>query len=73
MEYLQGYNESTLTLLIVTEATAHAVAAEHPYSTLNGTPTCSNHSGTALYKTSIVGQEESGCVHTKQFRGSECE
>ena len=39
-----------------------AVAAEYPQSILNGTPTCSNHSGTALYETNVAGEEESGCV-----------
>ena len=29
---------------------------------LKGTPTCSNHSGSALYETYVAGQEESECV-----------
>ena len=42
----------------MTEATAHAVAAEYPHSTLNGTLNCSSHSGTALYETHLAGQED---------------
>ena len=44
----------------------HAVAEEYPHSTLKGTPTGS--SGTALYETSVAGQEESGCVLLLQGR-----
>ena len=36
-----------------------------PQSTLNGTPICSNPSGTASYETCVAGQEESGCVSRK--------
>ena len=39
----------------------HAAAAVYPHSTLHGTPTCSNLSSTASYKTYIAGQEEFGC------------
>ena len=46
----------------VTGATVHAVAADYSHSTLSGTPTCSSHSGTALYETHIASQGESGCV-----------
>ena len=46
----------------MTEATAHAVAAEYSYSNLNGTATYISHSGTAIYKTHEAGQEEFGCV-----------
>ena len=48
--------------LTVTEATGHAVAAEYPHSTHNGTPICKNHSGTVLYETHIARHEESECV-----------
>ena len=60
LEYLWGYYECTLRLLWQT--TAHPVAVEYPHSTLNGTPTCSSHIGTALNKTQVADQEESGCV-----------
>ena len=44
-------------------ATAHdALAAKYPRSTLKGSPACSNHNGTATYKTYVADQEESGCV-----------
>ena len=46
----------------VIAAIAHAAAAEYPHSTLKGTPTCSNHSGTALHDIHVATQEESGCV-----------
>ena len=38
------------------------VASEYHHSTLKGTHTCSNHSGTASYETYIASQGESGCV-----------
>ena len=64
LEYLWRYYEGTLMLLW--RATMHPVAAEHPHSTLNGTPNCSSPIGTDLYETHyethIVGQEEFGCV-----------
>ena len=41
---------------------ADAVAAEYPSSTLNGTRTCSSHSGTGQYETQIASQEEFECV-----------
>ena len=41
--------------------TVRAVAAAY-HSTLNGTQTCSNPSGTASYETYVVGQKESGCA-----------
>ena len=34
----------------------YELAAVYPYSTLKGTPTCSNHSGTALYENYAAGQ-----------------
>ena len=46
----------------VTGATAHPVATEYTYSTLNGILTCCSNMGTALYKPHVAGQEESGCV-----------
>ena len=39
-----GYSDTTVTES--GEDTAHAVAAEYPHSTHNGTATCSSHSGT---------------------------
>ena len=53
----RGYYDAT-----VTKATTHPVAAEYPHSSINGTPTCSSHIGTALYDNHVAGQEESGCV-----------
>ena len=53
-----GYSDATVTL-----AAVHPVAAEYPHSTLNGILTCSSHIGTALYKTHVAGQKESGCVY----------
>ena len=44
-QYHWGYYEATVTK--GWEATAHAVAAEYPLSTLNDTATCSSHSSTA--------------------------
>ena len=43
----------------------HAVAAEYPHSTLNGTLTCSSHSGASSYETQVADQEESGCVEVQ--------
>ena len=41
----------------------HAVAAEYPHSTLNGTLASSSNSGTACkYDTHVASQEEFGCV-----------
>ena len=57
-----GYSLRFCSVVTVIEATMHEVAAEYPHSTLKGTPTCSNHSGTALHETSVASQEESGCV-----------
>ena len=48
--------------LAVREATAHPVAAQYPHCAINSTPTSSSHIGTTLYKTHVVGQEESGCL-----------
>ena len=42
LEYLQGHSSAT-----ATGAAMHAVATEHPRSTLNVTSACRNHSGTA--------------------------
>ena len=53
---LWRYSDAT-----VIGANVHQVAAEYPHSTLNGIPTCSSHSGTALYETHLASQEE--CVH----------
>ena len=50
----------------MTEAIAHAVAADYSHSTLKGTPTGSSHSSTTLHDTYIAGQEESGCVGEKR-------
>ena len=36
--------------------------AVYTQSTLNGTPNCSSHNGTASYETYIVGHKESVCV-----------
>ena len=55
-----GYSDATVTK--GWEATAHAVAAEYPHSTLKGTPTCSSHSGTLSYETHAASQEEFGFV-----------
>ena len=59
LEYLWRYSVATMT-----EASAHAIAAEYLQNILKGTPTIRSHShsGTALYETYITGQEESGCV-----------
>ena len=65
---LWGYCNTT-----VTEATVHAIAAEYPLSTVNGTLTCSSLSGTELYETCIAGQEESGCVHYYRYKGCKCQ
>ena len=55
--------EGTLQLLHMTGVIANAVAAKYPQNALKGTTiTCSSHSGTALHKTLIAGQEKSGCV-----------
>ena len=64
---LQGYSDTA-----VTGATAHAVAAEYPHRTLNGTLIHGTYSGTALYETHVVSQSgESGCarhrVHLKLY------
>ena len=48
-----------LSMVDLTRATVHAVAAEYLRSTLSGTSTCSSHSSTALYETYVAGQEES--------------
>ena len=53
----EGYSDTTMT-----GDTVHAVAAEYPHSALEGTQTCSSHSGTELYDTYVASQEESGCV-----------
>ena len=46
LEYLCGYSAADAsTLPFVT------LAAGYPQSTINGTPTCSSHSGTAFYET----------------------
>ena len=45
LQYLRGYSAAT-----ATEATVHVVAAEYSYSTLKGTPSCSNHSDTAYMR-----------------------
>ena len=65
LEYVWGYYEGTLMLLW--QATAHPVAAESPHRTLNGTPTCSSHIGTALYETHVAGQEESADLKIFSF------
>ena len=46
-------------------ATFHAVAAEQPKSTINGTPACSGYSGTsiALNESLVSGEEEPVCVY----------
>ena len=38
----------------------HAVTAAYPQSTLNNTPTCNSHGGTALYETYKSDREETG-------------
>ena len=46
-----------------TKANTHPVTVEYLHCTLNGTPTCSSHSGIVLNEMHIAGhQEESGCV-----------
>ena len=44
----------------VTEATVHSVATQYLHSTLNSTPTCSNHSVTD--ETQVASREEIGGV-----------
>ena len=57
-----AYSKDTMTLLgLLATYTSHAVAAEYPHSTLNGTPTSSHYSGTASYETNLPSREESGC------------
>ena len=51
---LCGYSDAT-----VTGATLHAVAREYPCSTLQGTQTCSSHSGIVSQETYVADQEES--------------
>ena len=53
LRVLCGYSDATVTKGWA--ATAHAVAAEYPHSTLNGTVTCSSHSSTAYYETYVAG------------------
>ena len=49
----------------MTGTIVNAVAAVYPQkSTIKGTPTCSTHS-TELYETYLAGQEESGCVFSR--------
>ena len=55
------------------------VAAEYPQSTIKGTPICSNHSGTALYKTITGGQSNLGVyliyfdsIIDNSYRGPAC-
>ena len=45
LRVLWGYSDATVTE--GWEATAHAIAAEYPHSTLSGTVTCISHNGTA--------------------------
>ena len=54
LKYLEGTDAT------VTEAVVHEGVAEYPHSTINGIPTYSSHSSTALYETQESGQEESG-------------
>ena len=63
---LRGYSEGRYFAATVTGATVHAVATEYHQSTVKDTctPTCRGHIGTALYKSYIAGQEDSGCVIT---------
>ena len=58
---LVGLMHRLYSVATVTGATIHTEAAVYPQGTLNGTPICSSHSGTALYETYLAGQEESGC------------
>ena len=61
---LRGYSEGRYFAATVTGATVHAVVTEYHQSTVKDTPTCRGHIGTALYKSYIAGQEDSGCVIT---------
>ena len=50
----------------------YTVAAEHPQSTIKGTPACSGHSCTsiALNESLVAGQEEPGSVHFANQSGA---
>ena len=63
LRVLLGYSDAT-----VTEETAHPKAAEYPHRNLKGTPTRSNHNGTAICETYVAVLGESGCVKKQSLR-----
>ena len=62
---LCGYTEGTLQLLHCMVAPVE-VATEYPQGTLTATPTCSSHSGTALYE-SYVADQKNLDVYEKKY------
>ena len=66
LRVLLGYSDATA--CVVTSQPFVTVASEYPHSILNGTGTCSSHSGTGYYETHVAGQGESGCVENTRLR-----